>query len=180
MMKRAVPRTKRHLHSSMALGVRALLVFATVVLFAACTAPFNASIIDDGEDDQSTTSGEGSEPDDTDLGVTEITLDSPSDLEAFFDDESTTQLSENVTITAAVSGGSNHRWWVDGVEVTEGAVPHVEVESELNPDPDSLTIFREHADFESTYPIGTTIKVILVVDVDGETYSGSHNFEVIN
>lgn len=92
-----------------------------------------------------------------------ITIDLPEDLEAFFADapDSTVPGGESYEINAATIQGATYYWWrVDGEEVSDGV------------DTTTLTIDTAEGD------AGTVLLVVLVVEVNGRLYSGSHRVRV--
>lgn len=114
-----------------------------------------------------------------------IDPDSLSDLDTFFSEELPAVLSENLTVIAAVSGADTYRWRVNGDDPANTDVPHVTVTGEMN---EELTIDREADDFTKYeddkddkpvgYPVGTTIDLTLLVEVNGTTYSANHGLVV--
>ncbi|MFP4205639.1 MAG: hypothetical protein ACLFSP_05945, partial [Spirochaetaceae bacterium] len=158
--------TRKLCRTAAVLGMAAVAALAV----AGCSTPFAASDSGGGGDDSATDSdsGEG-------LTVGEVHLETESELASFFDDESTSELSGDLTITADVEGGSDYNWRVDGEDPADTDSAYFSVSE----DPAALTAERSAADFEEEYPVGTVIDVTLVVTVDGSLYSGTRKLEVV-
>lgn len=137
-----------------------LRVTVATLLLSMCTQPFVTSV---------------ARPQTAGVGLGGVVLQSSDDLERFFDDESTTELSGNFTIDAAeIDGATSYRWSVNGDDPEIEDVLHVSVHDDSR----SLTIHREAEGFENEYPVGSTIHVTLAVLVDSRWHSGSRTFVV--
>lgn len=144
--------------------VRTVFVFSAVTVLSVCTQPLASTVQQQ----------EVREEEETIVDVT-IDVDSPSDLESYFDEELSSSLDDDITVEADVSGADAYSWRVNGENPEDNGLAHMQVAGETD---EALLIERDADGFTDKYPRGSLIGVALHVAVDGTIYSASHDFIV--